>query len=294
MQKSFEIIVTRYTKAFMIALEEGVHMYGWKLHAYAIMRNHFHLLIETPQPNLVEGMHWLQSSFATRFNRYRTERGHLFQGRYHAGLIEDYRILGHVVDYVHLNPVRAGILPVDQVDRFRWSSLGAFVRGPRLKGLTATDWLPQVGCEDTATGWSNYLCHLQELAGNMEEQKRLGWEGFSHSWALGSETWRRELAVDYAQHALNPGLEGNAIRALRETRWEQALAEVLAERGIKQEQLHHARKGEVWKIELAMHLRKQIGASCVWLAKTLNLGTPNAARGLLCRAQASRNQRSAA
>ena len=191
-------------KAFLSALEEVVQSYGWKLHAYAVMRNHYHLVLETPQANLVEGMHWLQSAFSTRFNRYRSERGHLFQGRYHAGLIEDYLILGHVVDYVHLNPVRAGIVTAEQAACFRWSSLGAFVRGPRFPGLSAVDWLQQQNLEDSSGGWTRYLAHLQELAGNLEEQKRLGWKGFSYGWALGSEAWRQSLSVEHKRHALKP------------------------------------------------------------------------------------------
>jgi len=71
------------------------------------MSNHFHLVVETPEPNLVVGMKWLQSTFATRFNRLRKERGHVFQGRYKAILIGSDRPLLGLVDYVHLNPVRA-------------------------------------------------------------------------------------------------------------------------------------------------------------------------------------------
>jgi REP element-mobilizing transposase RayT len=55
-------------EAFVAALREAVAQYGWRVHAYVVMRNHYHLAVETPQPNLVEGMHWLQSTLATRFN----------------------------------------------------------------------------------------------------------------------------------------------------------------------------------------------------------------------------------
>jgi putative transposase len=65
-------------------------------------------------------MHWLQSTFAARFNRLRKERGHLFQGRYQALLIEDAAALSRVVDYIHLNPVRAGVVPAARVAEFRW------------------------------------------------------------------------------------------------------------------------------------------------------------------------------
>jgi putative transposase len=70
------------------------------------MRNHFRLVMETPEPNLVDGMHWLQSTFATRFNRLRGESGHLFQGRHQSLPIENSAALVRVVDYIHLNPVR--------------------------------------------------------------------------------------------------------------------------------------------------------------------------------------------
>ena len=59
--------------AFVKALEEAAEIYGWRIHAYAVMRNHYHVALRTPQPNLTEGMHWLQTTFATRFNRLHGE-----------------------------------------------------------------------------------------------------------------------------------------------------------------------------------------------------------------------------
>ncbi|MCX6936542.1 MAG: transposase [Verrucomicrobia bacterium] len=95
--------------AFENALRETLEGYGWRIHAYVIMSNHYHLAVETPQPNLVDGAHNLQSSFATRFNRLRKERGHVFQGRYQSLIVEDTAALTRLVDYIHLNSVRAGI-----------------------------------------------------------------------------------------------------------------------------------------------------------------------------------------
>ena len=79
----------RTGEAFERCLFETVERCRWKLHAYIIMSNHYHLAVETPEPNLVVGMKWLQSTFATRFNRLRKERGHVFQGRYKSILIGD-------------------------------------------------------------------------------------------------------------------------------------------------------------------------------------------------------------
>lgn len=281
-------------QAFVNVLEEATLAYGWKCHAYAAMRNHYHIVLETPEPNLGEGMHWLQGTLAIRFNRFHSERGHLFQGRYHGGLIEDYQLLGHVVDYVHLNPVRAGIVPADQASLFPWSSLGRFVRGPRFPGLTAGDWLKCHQIEDNAEGWSQYQGYLIELAGNLAEQKRLGWKGFSFGWALGSESWRRELAKNHAHRALNPGIEAAVIRDLRDARWTGQLHRALAAQGRKEEDLLSLKKGEPWKVAIALNLRTQFGVSCQWLSQKLHLGTPDSARSLLSRAKKQQKQHSSA
>src|ERR1043166_624960 len=69
-------------QAFVTTLEEASAQNDWRVPAYVVMRNHYHLAIETPKANLVDGMQWLQGTLAVRFNRYRNEKGHLFQGRY--------------------------------------------------------------------------------------------------------------------------------------------------------------------------------------------------------------------
>ncbi len=108
--------------AFMRCLGEACKKSGWRLHAYVLMRNHYHLALETPAGNLVAGMQWLQATFANRFNNLRRERGHLFQGRYKALLVEPGEALGHVCHYIHLNPVRAGVVSVSGLKEFRDSS----------------------------------------------------------------------------------------------------------------------------------------------------------------------------
>ena len=94
-------------EAFERALFEVVEKFGWRLHAFVIMRNHFHLAVETPEPNLSEGMKWLQGTWAARFNRWRGEAGRPFQGRYKALHVEPGHALAQVAHYIHLNPVRA-------------------------------------------------------------------------------------------------------------------------------------------------------------------------------------------
>jgi putative transposase len=71
------------------------------------MANHYHLAVETPLPNLAEGMRWLQGTFGMRINRFRAEKCHLFQGRYKSLIVEPGERLEPLCHYIHLNPVRA-------------------------------------------------------------------------------------------------------------------------------------------------------------------------------------------
>jgi REP element-mobilizing transposase RayT len=79
--------------AFENTLFEACVKCGWKIHAYVMMSNHFHLAVETPEANWVSGMAWLQGTFANRFNRFHGERGHAFQSRYKSILIEEWQTL---------------------------------------------------------------------------------------------------------------------------------------------------------------------------------------------------------
>ena len=94
---------------FLDTLAEASVKTGWQVHAYCLLPNHFHLVVETPQPNLVAGMKWLLGTHTGRFNRRHKLVGHLLSGRYKALIVDGttpgyLRTLG---EYVHLNPVRA-------------------------------------------------------------------------------------------------------------------------------------------------------------------------------------------
>jgi REP element-mobilizing transposase RayT len=274
--------------AFVSALEEATEVYGWQVHAYAVMRNHYHVALRTPQPNLIEGMHWLQTTFATRFNRLHGESGHLFQGRYKSLLVEDDAALARLVDYIHLNPVRAGIVPAEQAAAFRWGSLGRFVRGMRFARLEAESWMRARGLTDNAEGWATYLGRLQDLVTDKEEQDRLGWASMSRGWAIGTQGWRRAVARDHAEKALNPGLGAADARALREARWAERLEGLLNEAGQSLATAAQARKSAPWKVEIAARVRQETGAAIVWLAETLSMGKPSAVRSYLSRVKSGR------
>lgn len=109
--------------SFEKCLFEAAERSGWLVMAYCIMGNHFHLCISTPRGNLSEGMRWLQSSYAARHNRFRREQGHLFQSRFKSLIVEPGRHLCDLIDYIHLNPVRAKLVLSSNTKSYRWSSL---------------------------------------------------------------------------------------------------------------------------------------------------------------------------
>jgi len=182
-------------KAFMECLLQACERAGWLLHAYALMSNHFHLGVETPRANLVEGMKWLQSTFANRFNRYRSEHGHVFQGRYHAKPLEDEFAMASVAHYIHLNPLEAGIVSIEDLGTFRDSSLWALLHPQaRPPCLRVDAFLTQAGkFADTPAGHRSYLDYLRFLAADKEEQRRQAFEQACKGWAQGSEEWKRRV-----------------------------------------------------------------------------------------------------
>src|SRR5690554_4869518 len=122
-------------------------------------------------------MRWLQSTFANRFNRFRKENGHVFQGRYKAILLEEGG-LGPVCHYIHLNPVRAGLVAAAELERYESSSFRQLWR-PRQRwefGDYQTCLSEAGGLVDTPKGRRLYRDYLEWLSERDTEQKKLGFE----------------------------------------------------------------------------------------------------------------------
>jgi REP element-mobilizing transposase RayT len=108
-------------------LKEAVRRFGLDLYAFALLDNHFHLFLSTPLANLGEAMQYLNGSYAAYFNARHERRGHLFENRYRAILIESQGHYTEVSRYVHLNPVRAGL--VERPEECAWSSYPGYHSG---------------------------------------------------------------------------------------------------------------------------------------------------------------------
>jgi len=105
---------------FLDILTETVRRYHWLCHAYCLMCNHYHLLIETPEANLSAGMRQLNGIYTQRYNLRHQTVGHVFQGRYKAVLVEKENYLLELCRYIVLNPVRAGL--VELPEYWQWGS----------------------------------------------------------------------------------------------------------------------------------------------------------------------------
>ncbi len=142
-------------------LEQTVERFSWLILAYCQMGNHYHLLVETPQPTLSRGMRQLNGVYAQRFNRRHGRVGHLFQARFHATLVERDEHLLAVAAYIPLNPVRAGLCgkPGD----WRWSSYRATI-GLEPPGFLASDRLLSFLGEERERARERYRASVETRA----------------------------------------------------------------------------------------------------------------------------------
>jgi REP element-mobilizing transposase RayT/DNA-binding CsgD family transcriptional regulator len=124
-------------ETFLSVLTKVCETYNWVTHAYCLMDNHYHLLIETPDANLSKGMRQLNGVYTQKFNRSHNRVGHVFQGRYKAILVDKDSYLLELARYIVLNPVRAGM--VRSAGDWPWSSYRATTGQTKAPAFLQTD-----------------------------------------------------------------------------------------------------------------------------------------------------------
>lgn len=118
-------------------LKKTKERYGYLLHTYVLMDNHYHLLIETPHANLKQAMQNINTSYTVYTNKRHKRFGHLLQGRYKAFIVDKESYLLELGRYIHLNPVRAGI--AKRPEEYKWSSYREYIHGVMHPAITDTD-----------------------------------------------------------------------------------------------------------------------------------------------------------
>jgi putative transposase len=180
-------------QAFLSVFGAVCERFNWWAHAYCLMTNHYHLLVETPDGNLSKGMRQLNGVYTQRFNAEHGRCGHVFQGRYKAIIVQKEAYLTELSRYVVLNPVRAGM--VARPEDWPWSSYRATLGDLPCPPWLRRDWLLATFGETEAAAVAAYRRFVEDGIGEPGP-----WEQLRHQVFLGSGTFvegvRRKLPPD--------------------------------------------------------------------------------------------------
>ncbi len=165
---------------------EVCRRFNWICHAYCLMDNHYHLLVETPESNLSLGMRQLNGVYTQRFNHHYGRVGHVFQGRYKAILVDKESYLLELARYIVLNPVRAGM--VRSAKDWPWSSYRATAGRLKAAPWLQTDWILSAFSRQRKTACEHYRTFVSEGRGQPSP-----WEDLKNQVFLGGEQFVAEM-----------------------------------------------------------------------------------------------------
>ncbi|MBU6402951.1 MAG: transposase, partial [Verrucomicrobia bacterium] len=263
-------------RRFLETLGEACAKTGWQVHAYCLMPNHFHLVVETPRPNLVAGMKWFLGTYTSRFNHRHKLIGHLFSGRYKA-LVMDNSTAGYLktaCDYVHLNPVRAGLLRAEEpLGTYVWSSVPEYSKSAaqrpswlRVDRLLGAHGIPK----DSPAGRRMFQQRMEEKG--RAEGKTEACMSMRHGWCLGDEAFRKELLAQVSERrgAHHYGAE---LQEGEEEKAERLVKAELARRKWSEVELATWSKTDRRKACMALRLRRETTMTLAWIAGRLQMGS---------------------
>ncbi len=259
---------------FLETLAEACAKTDWQVHALCLMGNHFHLVVETPKPNLVEGMKWFLGTYTARFNCRHRVSGHLFAGRYKA-VVVDADSAGYfltVCDYVHLNPVRAGLIGSEQrLGTYRWSSFAEYLKPPssRWPWLRVDRLMGEMGLEsDTIPTRKRFESAVESRRTDTPED----WELIRRGWYFGGDMLKEKL-LDDGVGRLGRNHLGKDRDETEERKAERIVAEELGRLVWTEDELGRRRKGDPEKIRIARRLRAETTRTLTWIARRLAMGS---------------------
>ncbi len=270
-------------------------MTGWRVHTWVLMDNHYHLMIETPEANLVAGMKWLQNTFTRRFNVRHRKWGRIFGDRYKAVLVEGGRGYYYetLLDYIHLNPVRARLVkPARQMSvlDYSWSSVSG---GYALPSRSRKEWmamdhgLEAFGLPDTTLGRKRFIQRLDRRAAEegtehvgtplLDAEVDARCSHLRRGWYWGTQAFAERmltLAHGAVKKTRARGYRSGAIhRAHDEAQAEKWMRAGLAAAGLTAGELKRSAGSDPRKVALARLLWERTTVSQGWIAERLRMGS---------------------
>jgi REP element-mobilizing transposase RayT len=176
-------------RVFLAVLGKMAARFDVGVLAYVLMDNHYHLLLRTERANLSKSMHWLGTTYTTRFNLSHARGGHLFQGRYKSILVEDDAYLMRLSCYIHRNPLRAG--SVERLIEYRWSSYPAYAYKRRHP-----QWLKTEPILSLFEGKNRHRLYRETVQKYSEEERSI-WEDIKHGIFLGTQDFIDRMKDTY-------------------------------------------------------------------------------------------------
>lgn len=267
-------------------MEKAHGRFGWRVHAWVLMGNHFHVLLETPEPNLVAGMKWVLGVFSQGWNRRRGRRGHVFQGRYKAVVVNGEATDGSyfkiVADYIHLNPVRSGWVGGETGERlrsWRWSSFNAYAGGKVPDWLETGRVLRAFQLSGDARGGKAYGGYLEARAKDRKSTiTDAALSELRKGWYLGERSFREKILeaikLPGAVARQKGSVGGEAARSHDEAAAERLVSVALDLLGVPGDRAELIGRGK-WKDEtelVAALVRKRTGMPNRWVANRLGMG----------------------
>lgn len=177
---------------FLSYLKSATERYGAVISVYCLMSSHYHLLLQTPMGNLSEIMRHINGAYTTYFNVKRQRSGHLFQGRYKAILIDMDEYAQELSRYIHLNPVRAGI--VDRPEGYQWSSYLSYIRHKKQHEWLERDFILRLFGKGQSQSQRGYKKFVKDM---IEKQYESPLQQVFASTILGSSGFIRKVQNKY-------------------------------------------------------------------------------------------------
>ncbi len=272
-------------KGFLFRLEQVCQKNGWRVHAWVLMPNHYHLLIETPEPNLTAGMRVLMGAFSQGWNSRHLRRGHVFQGRYKAIPVsgdraKDASYLKVVADYIHLNPARAGLAGgrKGKLVEYPWSSLKHYAKGRLAPWLEIDRVLDGFQLDRGPRGRRAYVDWLEARSANPKGViDTAATAALRRGWYLGEDAFRDKLLklVGNAKRRIHKSghHSGGALLAHDEQAAEHLITRTTAVLGLAADtDWTLLRKNHREKLIVAAVVKRNTGMKNQWLSDRLHLG----------------------